>query len=87
MCNCLTETIQRVKSELPEKNREFANLHITDASFDGEAIMFDGSPNQLGYAVTINHEPIGRKKQTKINLLGSFCPFCGERIKKEGAAE
>jgi hypothetical protein len=87
MCNCLSETIQRVKSELPEKNRTFANLNITNASFDNECIIFEsGVPTQLCYPITIKHDPIGRKKQTTINMLGSFCPFCGEAIKK-GAEE
>jgi hypothetical protein len=83
MCNCLDETIHRIKAELPEKNPSFASMKITGASFDNAGIVFD-SPcsHQLTYPVTIKHEPIGRKKQTAISLLGSFCPFCGERIKK-----
>jgi hypothetical protein len=85
-CNCLKDLTDKIASELPTKNAEFANLKITSVSFDGEAILFDSkSPTQLSYAVTIEHEPIGRKKQTKINILGSYCPFCGVSLKEEAA--
>ena len=43
----------------------------------------DLKTKQLSYTMTISHEPIGRKKQTKINILGSFCPFCGVSLKEE----
>lgn len=80
-CNCLKNLAEKIATELPQKNKEYANLNITHVSFDNEALIFDSkSPTQLSYPVTITHDPIGRKKKTEINIMGEFCPFCGEKI-------
>lgn len=85
MCDCISKLEEKVKAELPLKNSEYANLKITSVSMDDVCLLFDShAPTQLGYTMTIKHEPVGRKKETKLNILGNYCPFCGEKLLQEG---
>lgn len=82
MCNCLAETKEKLAAEL-NSIPEYKNLKITEIHFCHETLILrKKSFVQLTYPVIISHEPIGRKKQTKLNMAGSYCPFCGEKYEK-----
>ena len=82
-CDCISEIKERMLDMLPTK-AEYANMKITSIDFDGECFLYGENRmvSALSIPVTIHHEPIGRKKQTKTNLTISYCPFCGEKQDK-----
>ena len=85
MCDCIKEISNRLKNELPEKNSDYAKLVIIDASCDNTGWVFDSPAHQiLSIPFTIEHEPVGRKKRTTVNMIAKYCPFCGQPYEKEG---
>lgn len=83
MCNCINRLKDKALNEIEKIGPDLAGVKIESISFDNESIVFSkDAPLQLCYPMTINHAPIGRKKKSSISLLGSYCPFCGESIRK-----
>lgn len=85
MCNCINEIRNRIKTELPEKNPEYSKLNIIDVSCDNLGLLLDSPAHSvLSIPFTIEHEPVGRKKKTTLNMIAKYCPFCGQPYGKEG---
>lgn len=89
MCNCYDETTQklkeRVSSQLPEGA---AGL---DLELQGYAFVFGaGVSHKASHNVRIEYQAPkksgGMKKVVQnMNMIASFCPFCGEKYEKDAA--
>ena len=78
MCDCLKEMKDKIKNEIPQKNKEYSKLEIESVGCDNEIIYMTGdSKCKLFIPFTIEHQKIGRKTKTTISMLAKFCPFCG----------
>lgn len=77
MCNCLSEAKARLK-ELPSKNKEYSELKIKGVYCEVAAFVFGNeNKSELAIPFAIEHEPIRRKKTTVVNIIATYCPFCG----------
>lgn len=89
MCNCL-ETITKKIEEFPEEFIREKGLEIDSVNFQGKFIW----PKEMLYAqVKLEYtfektNGTRSKPKTKfINIIHSYCAFCGEKLDKEKEVE
>lgn len=81
-CNCLETVKDKIQNEMPKKNAEYANLAISKVYSENEAWLFKkdgGMTTGLSIPFIAEHKPIGRKTKTTINMVATYCPFCGQK--------
>lgn len=86
MCECLKKEKERLKTELPAKNKSYSNLEINKVTCDSESIIYgedDTTFDMITIPFTLHHQNISKGKKpvktTGINLMISYCPLCGEK--------
>ena len=93
MCDCIEKGTERLKNHIAESLKESDSgfIEIVKAEYKNRAFIFGkssvSSPISMPFAVTYRRELKNGKikeKKTETSILPSFCPFCGEKIKKEG---
>lgn len=85
MCECIKNVKHKIRHEIPLKNNSYSDLKIEKVDCDNEAFIFtdSGMITGLGIPFTAHHQQIRRKTKTTINMIATYCPFCGEKYAKE----
>lgn len=79
-CNCLEDIKTKLTDIAVERGVVNPNLtpeFIGIAMNTGEAII------SLTYTVRGDNRPYNTQKGKPLNMVASFCPFCGKSVKKE----
>lgn len=89
MCNCYSDTTERLKAHISKQLPEgSAGL---DLEMQGYVFLFgEGVSHKAAHNVRIEYmtpkKAGGMKKVTKnMNMIATFCPFCGEKYEKDAA--
>lgn len=92
-CNCkqtlTAKMLERAKEQLPDsKNHEVQMTNYTFVFGENEAgqstIETRGfMPVEIKHTITVKKTGLDRVKKEKTSFLFTYCPFCGERYKKE----
>lgn len=89
MCNCINQTLEKVKEHLLDSLPENYDESTFTADFQNRVFRFDGKNNDV--MLGINYEYYRKKEdgtryknKTKdsISLAMSYCPMCGEEYKE-----
>ncbi len=87
MCNCMKEIEDRVKEKYSLKLPG-----INSVGFANKSIILEGTVQGtvLAQPIHVEYMVIGKfgrqRTRTKtLNMIPSYCPFCGEKLKKEEA--
>lgn len=86
VCNCIREIKDRVKNEIVQLNTDYKDLEITKVECENEVWIFtDNNKMVSGLSIPFiaEHQPVRRKKKTTINMIATYCPFCGKLYKNE----
>jgi hypothetical protein len=75
-CDCIKRIEDKVLNHVKEQGKQ-----AESASMQNLAFMFSSSETKTHQEieVTIN----GKKKKEKINIIHTYCPFCGKEYTKE----
>lgn len=85
MCDCIEQTLQKVKGVMKEKLPDGVIDNSLEFNIQGSVFRLDSSNNTIP-AITVNAEyrlikrdGTPKKNVNKISLpvFGSHCPFCG----------
>ncbi len=86
MCNCLNETLAKLKEKIEDKIKGSADLSTLRADYQGRTIRFDGKSNDVMLTVGYRYFKVKNggeryKNPTKssISLAMAYCPVCGEK--------
>ncbi len=89
MCNCISEIETMVLERMKDQKQKFGT--VNKASFKHQGFNFkDGSTslyNDIEYEMT-NRKKDGSTGATRnytVAIYHSYCPFCGEKQRKEEA--
>jgi hypothetical protein len=78
MCNCLTETLKKIKEKYPEWNGK----KVDDMYYSDCGLNFTTGKTCYGMGIDIRFE--GQKKLGHTYLNISHCPLCGKKLEEEG---
>lgn len=83
-CSCLTDIKEKLTENVtkqgvinPQLTEEFLGINLST----GEGII------NLVYTVRGDNRPYNTQKGKPLNMVASFCPFCGTSMKAEAKAE
>ncbi|EKO3919730.1 hypothetical protein GCS60_000583 [Vibrio metschnikovii] len=86
MCNCLDETLLKIKEKVIENIANDAELESLEIGYQNKMIRFDGKKNDVMLGVKFSYFKTKKggeryKNRTKdhISLAMSYCPMCGEK--------
>ena len=87
-CTCLVDEMDRLQYELPINNKDFAHLKILNVTSICQHLVLNKDTLAMGMEFrvpfTLEHEPYKCKKETKVYLSISYCPFCGKTVGNGG---
>lgn len=88
MCDCISEITLRLKTDITEKilKKDEGFIKLESANFAHRILALSGSTvNPPSVALDFEYEYLRKLKNGKekikkdsINMLPSFCPFCGK---------
>lgn len=87
MCDCRKRIEEKLTKFQTEKMPESKDV---EAKLMGYALMIEGNaliskpcmPIEVRHTVTVKKTGLEKRKVEKSNMTFSFCPFCGESLKK-----
>ena len=81
MCNCFTETLEKINEKIKPKNcEEF------ESDWKGKILRFDGGfgvglyVDSEYYKIKKNGDRFQNKTKNSNFIAMSFCPFCGKKF-------
>lgn len=79
MCDCIKEIQDNIKNDIT-KNEKYSKLEIKSVECGNTACIIEENKlvARLAILFTVHHQQIGRKKNTTINMVAKYCPFCGK---------
>lgn len=84
MCNCLNETLAKLKEKIEGQIKDSADLSTLSADYEGRVLRFDGKANDVMlrvgykyYKVKSGGERYKNVTQSTISLSMAYCPVCG----------
>jgi hypothetical protein len=84
MCKCITEIESKTfEAVQKQKEGEFTKGNITPSSFVIENNKFKARATHSEYEFTFAPKKkdgtIGKAKKQSVNIIHTYCPFCGEK--------
>lgn len=88
MCDCIVQIEKKsFESVREQKEGEFAKGNLTPSSFPIIDNKFKGrrthSEYKFAFAPKKKDGTLGKPKTQSVNILHSYCPFCGEKHNNE----
>lgn len=88
MCNCIKETEQRYKEHLKKNDPTFKDIEDFEVGFVNKAIIFSKGTVDLVLPLEVSWKHTAKSgrvstKRKKQSFMMDYCPFCGEKKKKE----
>lgn len=88
MCECMTKVVERAKEHIENSPRE-KGFKLIDIGWKDQGLIL-GSPSRMSlyyemkyeYTFTKSNGDTSSPKSKSINIMLTFCPFCGEKIDK-----
>lgn len=77
-CDCISEIEERLKSHLIE-NAQFKKP-VVDVKLSEVAMLFGAGSLSSNTYTTLLIRLEGQKKKNTMNIVHTFCPFCGVKI-------
>jgi hypothetical protein len=85
-CDCLEKVPKNMEKKIIESIGADKIAEVKEKGFDNATLVMFGGPNRvfMTYNMTYvakkaNGEPENRNKKKSINVMGTFCPFCGNK--------
>ena len=82
MCDCIKKEKEKLKNRIKDFP-EYANLDVDYISCDNAVLLLGPCHKGIAIPFTIYHKPVGKKKKTTVNIIATYCPWCGKRYVEE----
>ncbi len=88
MCECRSDIEQRITDRYATRMPESREV---DATLMGYAITFGDDlrvraymPVEIHHTATVKKTGVEKRKIEKVSMFFTYCPFCGEKLAKDG---